>query len=348
MATLEKELREKLSDYFKAQQLFEGQGKLLDLVKIAQGWETEIYSFSLEREIGDETHSKELILRMYNGDGAEGKAFKEFKAMAKLYEVKFPVPKVFHLEPNWSVLGKPFVIMEKIDGQSIGEIVEMSPSEKREEMARLFCRIFVDLHNLDIKPFLSDRSLFPNSSIHNTPENYMNNMMNYARQMLVHFRNTGFDQILDWVEQKKGTISRGRMSLVHLDYHGSNVLIRGDGKPFVIDWTNFDITDYRIDVAWSLLLTSTNGNPEVRDYLLGIYEDIARKKVEDIEFFEVLAAARRLFSIYISLSMGPEKLGMRPEAVEMMKQGDHINSVIKVLRDRTGITFKGFDELLKS
>ena len=130
--------------------------------------------------------------------------------------------------------------------------------------------------------------------------------------------------------------------------NSNNVLIRSDGKPFVIDWMNFDITDYRIDVAWSLLLASTNGNPEARDYLLGTYEDIAGNKVEDIEFFEALAAARRLFSIYISLSLGPEKLGMRPEAVEMMKQGDHINSVIKVLCDRTGITFMGFDELLKS
>jgi len=348
MATLEKELGVKLSDYFKAQQLFKEHGRVVDLAMIAQGWETEIYSFSLEREVDYEMHSKELILRMYNGEGTEGKSSKEFKAMAKLHELKFPTAKVYHLETNRSVLGKPFVIMEKIDGQSMGKILETSPSKTREEMVKLFCRIFVDLHRLDTKQFLSDRSLFPDPSFYDTPEHYMNNLMNNARQMLVHFSNTGFDQVLDWIEKNMKTISKGRMSPIHLDYHFDNVLIRSDGRPFVIDWTNFDIMDYRMDLAWSLLLISTYGHPEARDYILGIYEDIAGNEVKDIEYFEALAAARRLFSIYMSLKMGPEKLGMRPEAAEMMKQGDHIKSVIKVLRDRTGITFRGFDDLLKS
>jgi len=347
MATSEGELRSKLFNYLNAQGIFKGHGKVVDLNEIAQGWETEIYSFSLEREVDYETHTKDLVLRMYNGDGAEGKSLKEFKAMAKLHELKFPTAKVYHLEPNRSVLGKPFVIMEKIDGQSMGKIIETSPSKTGEEMVRLFCRMFVDLHRMDIEPFLSDRLLFPDTSYYDTAEHNMNNLMNNARQTLAQFGNTKFDQVLDWIEQNKETVSRGRLSSIHLDYHFYNVLIRSDGKPFVIDWTNFDIMDYRMDVAWSLLLASTYGNPEARGDILRTYEDIAGNKVEDIEYFEVLAAARRLFSISISLSMGPEKLGMRPEAIEMMKRGDHIKGVIKVLRDRTGITFRGFDDLIK-
>lgn len=201
MATSERELRAKLSDYLEAQGLFKEHGRVVDLAIIAQGWETEIYSFSLEREVDDEMHSKDLILRMYNGEGTESKSSKEFKVMAKLHELKFPTAKVYHLETNRSVLGKSFVIMEKIDSQSMGKILETSPSKTREEMVKLFCRIFVDLHGLDTKQFLSDRSLFPDPSFYDTAEHYMNNLMNNARQMLVHFSNTGFDQVLDWIEK---------------------------------------------------------------------------------------------------------------------------------------------------
>lgn len=348
MATPERELRAKLSGYLEAQGPFKGHGRVVDLAEIAQGWETEIYSFSLEREVDDETHTKALVLRMYNGEGAEGKSLKEFKAMAKLHELKFPTAKVYHLEPNRSILGKPFVIMEMIDGQSMGKIIETSPSKTREEMVRLFCRMFVDLHRLDIKPFLSDRSLFPDISCYDTAEHNTNNLMNNARQTLAQFKNTEFDQVLDWIEENKESVSKGRLSPIHLDYHYYNVLMRGNGKPCLIDWTNFDILDYRIDVAWSLLLASTYGNPGARDHILRTYEDIAGNEVDDIEYFEVFAAARRLFSISVSLSVGPEKLGMRPGATEMMKRGDHIKNVIKVLRDRSGITFRGLDDLLKS
>ena len=102
-------------------------------------------------------------------------------------------------------------------------------------------------------------------------------------------------------------------------------------------------------LSYPLLLASTYGNPDAREYILRTYEDIAGNKLEDIEYFEAVAAARRLYSIFISLSMGPEKLGMRPEAAEMMKsQVEHIGKVAKVLHDRTGINLTAFEDLLKS
>jgi len=77
-----------------------------------------------------------------------------------------------------------------------------------------------------------------------------------------------------------------------------------------------------------------------------MYEKIARSNVEDIEYFEVIAATRRIGSIYLSLREGAEKLGMLPETVETMRrQKRHIETVIKVLSDRTGIALEEFEEL---
>jgi hypothetical protein len=79
-----------------------------------------------------------------------------------------------------------------------------------------------------------------------------------------------------------------------------------------------------------------------------MYERTEGNKVENIEYFEVVAATRRLGSIYLSLGEGAEKLGMRPEAASIMRQqATHIKAVVKVLSERTGIRISIFDELLK-
>lgn len=120
-------------------------------------------------------------------------------------------------QTNRSILGKPFTIMQKIIGRPMASIIELSPIKTRDDMMRLFCSIFVDLHRLDAKPFLSDKLLIPDPSIYDSPEYYIKNIINTARQMLITFKNTGFKQILDWFEHKNGDISRGRLSPTHLD-----------------------------------------------------------------------------------------------------------------------------------
>lgn len=355
MAMSEREFQENLLEYFKARYPAKRHIKALDLVKITDGWETDVYSFSLEYESDNKLHSNDLILRIYPGDDAKEKSAKEFKVMAKLYEVGFPVPKVYHLETEQSTFGKPFVIMERIDGRSMGEIIEVSSEKTRKDMISLFCKMFVDLHRLDIRPFVSDLSIAPDLSVYNTknPYDYMTHLLENFRRVMASFKKEEsafalFNQILDWLEKGKQSVPSKRLSLIHFDYHSYNILIRDDGTPFVIDWTGSAITDYRVDLAWTLLLASTYGNPEMRNYILETYEKIAGGKVENIEYFEVVAATRRLGSIYLSLSEGAEKLGMRPEAVETMKQQtEHVEAVIGVLRDRSGIKIREFDELLK-
>jgi hypothetical protein len=59
------------------------------------------------------------------------------------------------------------------------------------------------------------------------------------------------------------------------------------------------------------------------------------------EYFEVVAATRKLGSIYLSLGEGAEKLGMRPEAANIMKQqAERIRAVAKVLSERTEIKIR--------
>ena len=348
---LQNALREYLEHCFPQQK----HTRILNLTRISDGWETDVYSFSIQYQRNGKPCKENLILRLYPGDGASGKAAKEFHAMAKLHQIGYPVPKVHHLETDRPILGKPFVIMDEINGQALGKILEASTQARREGLYLLFVKLFVNLHNQDTSPFLTDHKIIPDSTGYDisNPYSYLDRLLAGYRHTLATLETDEpafelFSEILNWLAERKQTVPCRRLSPVHLDYHPYNILVDSAGQPFVIDWTNFDITDYRLDLAWTLMLATTYGRPEMRDSVLRTYKDTADSKIENIEYFEAIAATRRLGSIYLSLKKGAEKLGMRPETTEALKrQTEHIQAVCRVLSARTGIPLRRLDGLLK-
>ena len=98
------------------------------------------------------------------------------------------------------------------------------------------------------------------------------------------------------------------------------ILIDRDGNPFVIDWTAADLTDYRVDLAWTLVLAKIYVSDKMRDSFLKGYEYVSQKNVEDIHFFEVIAALRRLTDILVSLEVESKTIGLRDGADEMIRE----------------------------
>jgi len=227
----------------------------------------------------------------------------------------------------------------------IGDIFDESSDEKKQELLTLFCKIFVELHSLEWSTFV------PNTLIYETGDAYafINRWLLQAQRYMDDFQANEFAPALDWLKERGLEVPCGRLSLTHGDYHPYNILIRNDGTAFVIDWGNVEIADFRSDLAWTLLLTSTYGNPAARELILGEYERIADYKIEEIEYFEVMAILRRLFSVSVSLSDGASRLGMRPGAETMMKQNaGHLKNVYELLIDRTGITIPKIEILLET
>lgn len=327
-----KEVENKLSSYYQQKV---PPIQISNLEQMTEGWETEIYSFTAH----EEGTSRELILRIYPGDDALQKSQREFNAMDQLHKMSYPVPEVFVLEVEPSFLGNPFVIMEKIDGTPMWPLLVEASGKEREEYIILFCSLFVHLHTLDWKPFAED-------SFEKGPYAWINQFLKRAHQYIDNFKKSEFNPVLDWLDKRKATVPCEQLSVTHNDYHPHNVLVR-NGKAFVIDWSSVAVEDFRMDVAWTLLLTSTYGNLEFRDVILSEYERIAGVKIKNIEYFDVLASLKRLFTISVSLTEGAETLGMRPGAEAMMKQNiAHIKRVHHLLRERTGIVLPEIEALI--
>ena len=316
---------------------------ILSLDRISDGWENDVYSFTMEYKVGSVQKREELILRVYPGDDAVQKSTKEYNTMKRLHKIGFPVPEVLLLESDSSFLEKPFVVMEKINGRSMGDFIDESPQKKQQELLTLFCKMFVDLHKLDWKPFAPDLPM----QVTENSDLFVNNRLSQAHELFHSFQQYEFDPVFDWLKVRIPNIGWDRLSLIHLDYHPWNILIKDDGKAFVIDWTCVEVSDFRFDLGWTLLLASTHGYPEMRNIILNEYERIAGFSIKHINFFEVVACIRRLFSVLVSFSHGAEKMGMRPGAETMMRQHSRaLKGVYAILVDRTGITIPEVEKLL--
>ena len=88
---------------------------------------------------------------------------------------------------------------------------------------------------------------------------------------------------------------------------------------------------------------------ERRKLILQEYESQLGAKVKNLDYFDVAACLKRLAAVFISLAHGPEKLGLRPEAVEAMKnEAEPLGKVYELLVKRTGIQSPEISGLLKS
>jgi len=236
--------------------------------------------------------------------------------------------------------------MERIDGEVLWPLLMGSAGERQRQMLTLFCELFVRLHRLDWRPFVADAARYERDR---PTYAFVDAWLGEARAAVAHFSLPGFERLVDWLQERRDLLPCPEPSVVHWDFHPFNILLRADGSPVVIDWAGLQVTDARLDLAWTLLLTSAYAGAEWRDPILHEYERLAGAKVDQIELFEALACARRLFDVTVSLSEGAERLGMRSEAVAMMQQQrEPLQRVYDLLQARTGLRIAAVEAVLAS
>jgi aminoglycoside phosphotransferase (APT) family kinase protein len=311
-----------------------------NLTPISDGWETEVYAFTLTRR---RRKSSEMILRMYPGANAAETCKREFLAMRGIQLLNYPVPYVTDREKDSEWLGKPFIIMQKIDGRPLGDLMREDVPRQPELLSR-FVQLAVELHHLNPALFLQMETF---SNLPADPSAWLPALLLRWRGIVA--AHTWAAPIFDWLDAHAPEVASGttRLSPLHGDFHPHNVLITPADQLYVIDWSGFSLGDYRYDLAWTLLLIASSGYPQLRDLILSEYARLAGQPVENIEYFDVLAALRRLYDLAASLGSGAESLGMRPETVAIMRQQQPAYQyVYTLLRDRTGIRVPYLEDLI--
>ncbi len=311
------------------------------LVEITDGWETEIYAFNIESTKDNRRSTEELVIRMYAGPWAKHKARKEGNLLKRLHSADYPVPMVSLIEEDASHLGHPFVIMERIDGVQMWKL--LNSEEGNSGLYHVFCSLFYDLHQLDWHQLVENPEEVQGLDSERAVLQWIEKFEDRAKEVGI----LEILRIVEWLKKEIERVAFEKLSATHNDFHPSNILIDERGKPFVIDWTAADLMDYRVDLAWTLLLAKIYAGDSMRNSILEGYEKVSGKAVEDLQFFEVVGALRRLTDILVSLDASSEGVGLRDGAAEMIReQLDHNITALDIIRSHTGLELSQVRDLM--
>jgi len=216
------------------------------------------------------------------------------------------------------------MLIERIEGEVMWGRLEHAPRAEAAPLLDLFGRLFVALHRLDWRPFVGrfspDAAQHWSASQPDSPYAFVDTWLADARRTVGNSPGTGLEPVVDWLAARRDRVPCPAPAVVHRDFHPGNILLRPDGSAAVIDWTAIGVTDPRFDLAWTLLLVRMFAASGAREQYLATYERHAGAPIQEIEWFEIVACARRFHEVLATLAAGDHATGRRPGAQALMRQ----------------------------
>src|SRR5438045_3526753 len=156
---------------------------------------------------------------------------REYRLIAALHPLGFPVAKPYALCTDPEVVGAIFYVMELVSGRAYtnGALPEIEPSQRRSIYEQLVDTL-ADLHNIDpegagLGDFGKPGNYFERQIARWTRQ-YRDSQTDDLREM---------ERLIDYLP--KSLPEQSRVSVVHGDYRIDNVLYRDDGSlAAVLDW----------------------------------------------------------------------------------------------------------------
>jgi aminoglycoside phosphotransferase (APT) family kinase protein len=255
----------KLENYYTNSGLLDPQ-IYLDRV-IDTGWESEIYIYTLTYGSKSDRLVVSRALRLLTGANftdAEG----EYKTLVLLHKAGYPVPKVYALGRPDEAFGRPFIIMQSIQG---GNYADRFPKTAKDDQRSLydFIVLFRSLHTLDWRLFVENPDEIDPPD---QPYYHFDRQLSIFSDYFSRADFTDLDPAMVWLAEQRERAACERASVVHYDFHPDNILEDGDGKLYVVDWTSAEISDYRFDLAWTLTLALAYGGNGRWKMILEEYE----------------------------------------------------------------------------
>jgi aminoglycoside phosphotransferase (APT) family kinase protein len=216
------------------------------------------------------------------------------------------------------------MLIERIEGEVMWGRLEHAPPAEAAPLLDLFGQLFVALHRLDWRPFAERFNLAAaqrwSAGQPDSPYAFVDAWLADARRTLESSPGAGLEPVVDWLAARRDRVPCLAPAVVHRDFHPGNILLRPDGSAAVIDWTGIGVTDPRFDLAWTLLLVRMFAAPGAREQFLSTYEHHSGATVHEIEWFEIVACARRFHEVLATLAAGDHATGRRPGAQALMQQ----------------------------
>jgi len=314
------------------------------------GWENETYAFTLTWGPPQRRTVEDLIMCIYPGPSGASRANTEYQALTRLRAAEYPTPAIKHYAPEGDCLSlyQPFTIMQRVEGRRMLKPLLSSTGEEQERLLSTYCGLLAKLHALDWRILADDPATHPANDPSRAVSHYLTAHQAESESNLPDSFRSGWQ----WILLQGEKITSSSAAIVHNDFHANNIILcngadAGGECAVVVDWTSATISDYRFDLAWPLPILYRHSDGALRAAILAEYERQSGRKVEEIEFFEVVACFARLWRVYAVITEGTARSGARAGVEETMRgQLPIIRQLYDRYRELTSLTIPELEAVL--
>ena len=294
---------EKITSYLKDRLPGASELSLSDFVQTAGGWSHEIYTFYANWRQGGRQMRQGFCVRKDPGCGLLrnlSSLHEQFRVIKALESTPAPTPHAYWYENDPGLLGGPFFVMEKVEGEAPNPWSKAGKSfyaeaAKRGALPRSFVEALASLHNLDWKAAGLDFIGVPAEG------------RDFARREIAKWESLinqssrkpepALTELLMWLKANAPEVQR--LAFVHGAYRTGNLMIRNDAVNAIIDWELQVIGDPMYDVAYVLSDLNREGSPLLscvveRNFFLDYYQQLTGLKIdlEVCRYYEILYMMR--------------------------------------------------------
>ncbi|MDE5584497.1 MAG: phosphotransferase [Ruminococcus sp.] len=196
------------------------------------------------------------VIKLFSEDYSRSDVLNEALNHARASETGLDIPELYEVT---TIDGKWAIVMEYIEGESLADLIAKNPS-KYDEYMSLFVDIQLDIHSRR-SPLMSQ----------------LRDKMN---------RKIGLTELDDTTKYELYTRLESmpeHRKLCHGDYTPSNVIIRPDGTPYILDWSHATQGNASADCARTYLKFCLDGNIDGAEKYLELFcnkSNTAKKYVQ--------------------------------------------------------------------
>lgn len=269
--------------------------------QLTGGASRETWAFDVDIESGPEAGRQALVLRRDMGGTIQEEALtreQEFRLLTAAHQAGVLVPRPRWLCADPAVLGTPFFVMDRLEGESVGRRIVREPglTEARHQLPRQMGQQLARIHRID--PVRDHLDFLPASDAGCSPAE---TAVKRAAQQLERFGepHPALELALRWLQAHAPLCEQP--VLVHGDYRIGNLMVGPEGLRGVFDWEFAHVGDPAEDLAWPCVRSWRFGCDALRlggiapaEEFFEAYEKAAGRTVDHraVDYWEILGNFR--------------------------------------------------------
>jgi aminoglycoside phosphotransferase (APT) family kinase protein len=203
-----------------------------------------------------------LVLRMDLASSMNPDALSrshEFALLAAAHAAGVLAPRPRWLDADGAALGRPSLLMDRVEGESIGPRVVRRPelADARARLPAQMAEQLAHIHAIDPAPL----GFLPRPAANSSPALYAIDRTRRAIDA-IKLHNPALEFGLRWLERRAPSCEQP--TLIHGDFRIGNLLVGPHGLNAVIDWEFAHIGDPHEDLAWPCVRDWRFGNDALR------------------------------------------------------------------------------------